>query len=231
MVEISKLNEKFKNDIGDLLSSKELTKRVLTISYPKAYQQMMGELEYHLKGDYNVFDIKSITSAGDIPIKEKITRKALNVALSVIAFLLNFFGLLGIIINGLYTSVSIAKELFDLELKNSDVINLRRKLGLRRQTRRKRKKVRNIIYIDDYYGISSEDLKYVEFLSYLINENYIANTALIICIDEKNINPIIHSFNYKMESLEELVSEWLPGDSSISPDQLSLFGILYQRVL
>lgn len=198
MVEISKLNEKFKNDIGDLLSSKELTKRVLTISYPKAYQQMMGELEYHLKGDYNVFDIKSITSEGDIPIKEKITRKALNVALSVIAFLLNFFGLLGIIINGLYTSVSIAKELFDLELKNSDVINLRRKLGLRRQTRRKRKKVRNIIYIDDYYGISSEDLKYVEFLSYLINENYIANTALIICIDEKNINPIIHSFNYKM---------------------------------
>lgn len=227
MVEISKLNEKFKNDIGDLLSSKELTKRVLTISYPKAYQQMMGELEYHLKGDYNVFDIKSITSEGDIPIKEKITRKALNVALSVIAFLLNFFGLLGIIINGLYTSVSIAKELFDLELKNSDVINLRRKLGLRRQTRRKRKKVRNIIYIDDYYGISSEDLKYVEFLSYLINENYIANTALIICIDEKNINPIIHSFNYKMESLEELVSEWLPGDSSISPDQLSdLFDII-----
>ena len=227
MDEISRLNENFKSDIDDLLSSKDTPNRVVTIAYPRAYKQMLGELEYHLRGDYNVFDIKSIASENTIPFEKKIYHKALSVALSITAFLLSFFGMLGIILSGLYTSVGIAKELFDLELKNSDVINLRRKLGLRRQTRRKRKKVKRIVFINDYCSISSEELKYVNFLTYLISENYLTNTALVVCIDEKSVNPFTHSYRYEMESLGIIVSEWLPEDSLISPEQLlDLFNII-----
>ena len=163
-----------KIDIVDHTVEKDIfTYRVCKIKYSFAYENYLKDKLSLLKKEYNVFQIKDLFLQD-----EKVSNNGKLKEWGVGIFK-NLLGLIPSYGAGLTILFSISDTI--KLLKTSDLEEIKEKFQIKEKPRKKYKKIKNILIINNVSYLTADEIEKTRFIQKLIEYKYIVNTLLIIC--------------------------------------------------
>lgn len=147
--------------------------RVCKIKYSFAYENYLKEKLSFLKKEYNVYQIKDLFLQDK---KESNSGKLKEWSVGIFKNLLGLIPCYGVGFTILF-SISDTIKL----LKISDLEELKEKLQIKEKPRKKYKKIKNILIINNVSYLTTDEIEKTRFIQKLIEQKYIVNTLLIIC--------------------------------------------------
>lgn len=181
------IREKNLDELKQALRKKET--RLVKISYASAFRNWVLCWETLFDEIAQVLTIEDLLD--DSPLKEKTHNSQIwSILKKIVIFLVGKIPVIGNAISDLDALIDIARNAHEVYLGKNDLQLLKGKLKLRASRARKRRKLRYILNVSSYEDLSVERQRYIGFLSYLIENNYLTSTALVIGTNLKTQLPM-----------------------------------------
>ena len=148
--------------------------RVCKIKYSAAFENCLKEKLILLNKRYNIYSIDELFS--NIKGTSEYKGKARDWGIGILK---NLLGL----IPGYGSAITILFSISDTInfIKISDLEKLTEKFKIKEKPRKKYRKIKNVIIIDNVSYLNMEQIKTICFIKELIDKKYIVDTLLVIC--------------------------------------------------
>lgn len=160
--------------LDDFLAQNIFTYRTCKIRYSYAFENYLKDTLLLLKKKYHVYTINKLFSESNDSSTNSSTFKDWGIGL-----VKNLLGLIPTYGAILTIAFSIADTVSFLKI--SDLDKLREHLQLKEKPRKKYRKIKNILIIENCSYLTADEIKKVKFIKELIERKYIINTLLIVC--------------------------------------------------